>query len=357
MVLSFLPPGDFERPRDKWLHVGMGLHHTDEGLLSDWVDWSNGMSNFDEEECLSKWESFGRGDGDGPAVTLGTLIHMAREYGYKPPAPRLRFWQGGTGERGAAATVLGEALERLDEGNDTLLDAGAWATLLHRGLGGALRFNDLSRLVEIDGTPIPEDEMNVFDVPAQQRGHKVSQKSCIDGFLYNAFVNRYHPVREYLEALESDGSIEPFELSTAATQLLGTSDPLMLRATLIGAVARALEPGCQFDAVCVLKGGQGIKKSTFWKTLASPAWFCSTIPEAEKDLLLNVHSCWIFELAELESVTGKREVGVLKNQITTSIDSIRVPYGKATERKDRRSIFVASVKGDSFLPDETGHRR
>jgi len=131
----------------------------------------------------------------------------------------------------------------------------------------------------------------------------------------------------------------------------------MLRATLIGAVARVLDPGCQFDAACILKGAQGMLKSSFWTTLASPAWFTSTMPQGDKDVQLNIHCCWIFELAELESITGRKDAGALKNLITTRSDLFRAPYGKATSPHPRPSIFVGSVNNDSFLRDETGSRR
>ena len=51
-MLQCLPPGDFES-YDRWLEVGMALASVDYGLLSAWVEWSRGMSNFDEAECLS----------------------------------------------------------------------------------------------------------------------------------------------------------------------------------------------------------------------------------------------------------------------------------------------------------------
>ena len=86
-------PGDADRalaildhinPRDdydSWLKVGMALHSVDPGLLSHWVRWSQGCSNFDEAECLAKWESFKR-----HGITLGTLYFLAKQDGYtKPP--------------------------------------------------------------------------------------------------------------------------------------------------------------------------------------------------------------------------------------------------------------------------------
>jgi len=69
---------------DSWLRIGMALHHTDLGLLTAWVDWSGSMPNFDEAECLAKWESFGRGHKGQPA-TIRTLHYLAKQHGYKEP--------------------------------------------------------------------------------------------------------------------------------------------------------------------------------------------------------------------------------------------------------------------------------
>ena len=131
----------------------------------------------------------------------------------------------------------------------------------------------------------------------------------------------------------------------------------MLKVAVLGAANRRLQPGCQMDSVGVLKGKQGSRKTTFWKVLASPDWFCSTMPQGEKDQLLNVHSCWIFELAELEHITGRTAAGALKNLITTTSDNFRLPYQRRANSHDRNSIFVSSVNGDDFLRDNTGSRR
>ena len=73
-------------------------------------------------------------------------------------------------------------------------------------------------------------------------------------------------------------------------------------------------------------------------------------------MIMNMHSCWIFELAELENVNSKKGVGELKALITTAADMIKKPHGRNTERDDRRSIMVSSVNGD-FLRDPSGNRR
>lgn len=242
----------------------------------------------------------------------------------------------------------------------TKADAGDLAERLRNAARGLTRFNDLTRRIEFAGEAIEEDRAAVLYAKLQACGWQISSQHTTDGILDVAYDARYHPVRQYLDAVAGAGEIAPVDLDRIATTYLGTSDPLadsMLRKALIGAVARVYDPGCQFDSVCVLRGKQGIRKSSFWKVLASPGWFNCTAPDNDKDLILNIHSCWIFELAELENITGKREVGQLRNLITTSTDLIRVPYGKTTAPYLRRSILVGSVNGDAFLRDDEGSRR
>jgi hypothetical protein len=72
-LLKHIPPLD---DYDRWLRVGMALHSVSAGLLSDWVDWSKGCSNFDEEECFHKWQSF-----KSSGTTIGTLHYLADTLG------------------------------------------------------------------------------------------------------------------------------------------------------------------------------------------------------------------------------------------------------------------------------------
>ena len=240
------------------------------------------------------------------------------------------------------------------------LAVGDVCKLVRKSVGKHLAFNELTLLPEYNGETIPEHHTTAIYCFLSEHGYKLSKEATEDALLTIARERSFHPVRQYLETIEADQSLEPVELDTIAPNYLGATSKTaaaMMRATLIGAVARVMEPGCQFDAACILKGAQGMLKSSFWATLASPAWFTSTMPQGDKDVQLNIHCCWIFELAELESITGRKDAGTLKNLITTRSDLFRAPYGKATTPHPRPSIFVGSVNNDSFLRDETGSRR
>ena len=60
------------------------------------------------------------------------------------------------------------------KGEPTSHNAGTWANLNSNRLEADLRFNDLTRLMEFNGHPLPVDEVSIFYVRAQQHGHKVA---------------------------------------------------------------------------------------------------------------------------------------------------------------------------------------
>lgn len=79
-VLAGLDPRDCDYT--EWTQVGMCLQAA--GLsAADWDDWSRRDSGrYHPGECEKKWRTFTPGAG----VTTGTLVHIARDHGWEPPA-------------------------------------------------------------------------------------------------------------------------------------------------------------------------------------------------------------------------------------------------------------------------------
>lgn len=75
-VKSVLDKIDPDVGHDEWVNVGMALHHWHpvEGKEL-WNEWSKGSDKYDLRVLESKWRSFSNDGG----VTMGTLVHMARE--------------------------------------------------------------------------------------------------------------------------------------------------------------------------------------------------------------------------------------------------------------------------------------
>ena len=139
------------------------------------------------------------------------------------------------------------------------LRVGDVTVLMQRAYGTKWRFNQLTMLIELDGVPVPDKEIDLLWVTFSLKGWSVPKNAAIDGALAAAFANAFNPVQEYLDRIAADESIVPADLSKIASTYLDTKDDLydaMLRATLIGAVSRAYAPGCMFKTALVLKGGQ-----------------------------------------------------------------------------------------------------
>lgn len=168
----------------------------------------------------------------------------------------------------------------------------------------------------------------------------------------------FDPVRDELHALAWDGTPR---LDTVARRFLrnsGELEAVLVRKTIIAAVARALDPGCQVDSMCVLVGGQGALKSSFWRTLAGSENFGdSAIDIANKDGLLQMRASWVHELPEIDGITTRRHADQVKAFATVRVDMFRPPYGRAVSRFPRATVLVGTTNRDDYLTDPTGSRR
>ena len=254
-----------------------------------------------------------------------------------------------------------DQLTELDEGETSKPTVGQLALMFSNAWEKRLRFNQLTEMMEFDGREVPEELVNLLYVQLSQHDIGVSKNAAIDAILFAAMGNSYHPIREYLDGLLTDVSIEPAEIDSLAKTYLGTSDRLyddMLAGTVIGAVQRVIQPGCQMDYVLTLKGKQGEKKSTWLERLCGHRdWYCSTKQSNNKDLMMIIGTSWLIEMAELETLTAGKEAGDLKAMVTDKVCRYRKPYGKGLSKEPRGSIFVASVNTTDFLRDPTGNRR
>lgn len=123
-----------------------------------------------------------------------------------------------------------------------------------------------------------------------------------------------------------------------------------------GLAKRIAEPGCQFDAVLILKGKQGCGKSSSL-TMLGRSWYMETTMRADsKDFFLQLRGKAIVEFAEGETLS-KTETKQMKAVISARFDTYRPPYGRLTRDYPRRCVFAMTTNQDRPLKDETGNRR
>ena len=339
---------------DEWLQIGMALHSVgDDALLAEWDNWSAQSNKWECGECEKKWFSFEAG-----ATNLGTLGHYAKQDGWsngqltqKNTQRRRNSQQNSTEREGeqTAGAIQPRKLEALE-----LL------TLLREQRSTRnIRFNVFTQQIEIDEKPIEGVER--FYLNLAENGYKVSKDLAVDCLIQVAREQEFDPVKEYLEFVSNN--VEPTYIDSLATTYLRPNDePLslydeMLKRTLIGAVKRIYEPGAKHDTSCILVGGQGLRKSTFWNVLGGTFFSDSLKDIGSKDDLMILSRSWIMEMSELDHITSRKQAGMVKAFLSQSTDIYRVPYGKNTEVFPRRGIIVGSTNRDNFLMDETGNRR
>ena len=219
-----------------------------------------------------------------------------------------------------------------------------------------LRFNELTLTVELDGE-MAELESFYLDLELLHNC-SIAKDKAYDLAVRCAKQNPYHPVKDYLNHVAD--TVAPIEIQNLSQRYFGTIDPIyneMMYRHLIGSVARVFDPGCKKDESVILKGEQGILKSTFWKKLYGEQFFSDSLRGTDRDDLLVLHQYWALELAEFETITSKKQAGELKGFLSASIDTFREPYGRHSKPRKRQSVIVGSVNPDNFLVDETGNRR
>jgi predicted P-loop ATPase len=178
----------------------------------------------------------------------------------------------------------------------------------------------------------------------------------------NVYARQFpcHPVKSYLSTIKWD---RVPRLDMMLTDYAGVVYSPYVREvsknTMIGAVARIYEPGCQFDTMTVLEGDQGNGKTNFVRVLGGEWYADVPLDPHNKDTIQKMLGHWILEASEMEFI-NRAEVNAIKSFLTIKIDVLRFPYGRLAEDVPRTSIFIGTVNPNAtgaYLTDATGNRR
>lgn len=171
---------------------------------------------------------------------------------------------------------------------------------------------------------------------------------------------KFNPVKRYLEKLPLRDAEPIPEWDTLAAKLFGVDDPLsqeMLSRWLIGAVARAMNPGCRMDTALVIRGEQGIGKTSFLRALFGQHFITLHSHQKDEEQKRMLGTAWGLELGELESITRVKDVEAMKAFLSETNDIYRELYAERPEAHPRHCVFAGTANSTELLRDDTGSRR
>jgi predicted P-loop ATPase len=353
---------------EPWLQIGMALHAelSDEGF-GLWDAWSARSDKYPGSEGLrTHWSSFKPG-----AVKIGTLFHLAKLAGWKPPR-QARKAASATPRIEGSHDEWRQQLVRKDDKPVDFLGNIYLIVRNHPIWSGVIWLDDFARRI-VKRKPAPWDTAASF-VPgvewsnednnrlglwlAQREGLIVrSQDNLAAAVAWVATESRFHPVRDYLDALAWDGQ---FRLTDWLTDYLGVkkSEYAMLagRLFLIGMVARVYQPGCQMRFVPILEGPQFRGKSSALRILGGEWFGDTTLDLNNKDTYQLVQGRWLYEIGELDAF-NRTEATRVKAFVSSQIDRFRAPYERAPRDWPRQGVFVGTTNQDEYFKDTTGNTR
>jgi len=229
-----------------------------------------------------------------------------------------------------------------------------------------LRRNLLGIIDEYLGRPISDEDLTALHYHVESSYQLVYPYDVFCRYVrWFCALRAYHPVADYLKALRWDG-VDRLDDVLACLHLSGDAYARrLLRRWLVSVVVRPLNyevtSGTKVDTVLVLKGAQGILKSSFFKAMVpSRDWFSDSLPSIEtsaKDASLHMLGAWIIECAEFDGHTSRASVETLKAFVTRSVERFRPPYARCESFWPRPSVLVGTTNSETFLHDPTGDRR
>ena len=236
-------------------------------------------------------------------------------------------------------------------------------------LAGALAYNLLTDRTDLvkpigcqrpPGASMTDTDMKYIRLYLEETYGLTSERKIADAADLAAHQNSYHPVRDYLNGLVWDGTERiRFCLRHFLGAAADTYTCEALKLFLLGAIHRAYRPGCKFEVMLCLVGGQGAGKSTFFRLLAvRDEWFSDDLRRLDDDnVYRKLQGHWIIEMSEMIATANAKSIEEIKSFLSRQKEVYKIPYETHPADRPRQCVFGGTSNALDFLPlDRSGNR-
>ena len=236
-------------------------------------------------------------------------------------------------------------------------------------LQGAISYNLLTERVDIvkplwwkkQTATLNDTDLNYLMLYLEDNYALTSEKKIQKAIAIVADCNKYHPIQDYLNSLEWDGTER---IRYALSKYLGAEESeyvyQCLRLFMLGAIHRVFKPGCKFEVMLCLVGGQGAGKSTFFRLLAvKDEWFSDDLRKIDdENVYRKMQGHWIIEMSEMIATANAKSIEEIKSFLSRQKEVYKIPYETHPEDRLRQCVFGGTSNALDFLPlDRSGNRR
>jgi len=236
-------------------------------------------------------------------------------------------------------------------------------------LRDAIRLNLLTDRVDIvrdlgwrrNTSALTDTDVKYLLLYFEQTYGLTSEKKMTAALSIVANENCYHPIQDVLNSLVWDGTPR---IRSCLHHFLGAEESdyveEMLKHFLLGAIRRVFHPGCKYEEMLCLVGGQGAGKSSFFRLLAiRDEWFSDDLKKLDDDRVFQkLQGHWIIEMSEMLATSNAKSIEEVRSFISRQKETYRTPYEAQPKDRLRQCVFGGSSNTLDFLPlDRAGNRR